>query len=520
MQVGRPIDALLSRVRADVLADSIVDDVEVETLERLARDSTGGTVAVSAALRQIVEAPGATFASAATQARARALLDVAGGPAPRPDTDTVRYVAPPDSQTVRSHDLYIKKDGVLAGDTGRPAYSRGWGQFNAGVLLQAHGSSVPSSSVHDLAARARLASATPAARLDAALSAFGRTLPMNDFVGIARGFSRPDQPDWAGVCYAWSWAALDARLSTLVDVNGPEGGRGLWIGGQFLSRADLGNWLMALVAGLSQGAGDVMWYAPEGEDLLKAVVGSLMDGGRGFRADIGNSYKDRDGEIWFQPFVGGQASFQAVPGSVEDAILDIVAEPRRAAWGGMVPGVEGASVKLVRLSGRYGNEEADDHEGAPVISEMDWAMYAVLDDQGRLLKAVMADDPRLQKIPGLPATRTNPVPRELFAPDHALVDGILEGAPSAEVKGSVYGPALDFFVGTVLARGIPAATRKAFEAEPALQGAGPIAAADVSALQSRYPTIAAAFSPSEWQRFAARGLAADAFGAAEFSSAS
>jgi|GEM_PF-1827132 len=516
MQV-RPIDALLTRVRADVLADGVVTDDEIASLGRLAHDSAGGTGLATPALKPLVDDHAAAFSSSAGLARARALLDVGGGPAPRPDTDTVRYVAPPDNQTVRSHTLYIKRDGVLNGDTGKPSYSRGWGQFNAGVLEQAHGSGVPSSSLHDLTTRATLGAMTPAQRLDAALGAFGRKLPMNDFVGIARAFSRPDQPDWAGVCYAWSWAALDARLSTLVDVEGPAGSRGLWIGGQFLSRADLGNWLMALLAGLSQGAGDVMWYAPEGEDLLKAVVGSLMDGGRGFRADIGNSFSDRDGEVWFQPFVGGQASFSAVPPTVRDGVLNIAREPRRAGWGGTVPGVDGADVKLVRLTGRYGNEEGDAHEDAPLISEMQWAMYAVVDDQGRLLKALMADDPRLQKIPGLPVTDTNPVPRELFAPDHGLVDGILAGTPAPEVQGSVYGPALDFFVGTVLARGIPATTRRAFEAEPALTGSGPLDAASVDALAARYPTIAAAFSPAEWQtRFASRGLDATAFGAPEY----
>ncbi len=516
MQV-RPIDALLTRVRADVLADGVVTDDEVASLAHLAHDSSGSTSLATPTLKPLVSDHAAAFSSSAALARARALLDVGGGPARRPDTDTVRYVAPPDNQTVRSHALYIKKDGVLAGDTGKPSYSRGWGQFNAGVLEQAHGSGVPSSSLHDLATRATLGAMTPAQRLDAALGAFGRKLPMNDFAGIARGFSRPDQPDWAGVCYAWSWAALDARLSTLVDVAGPEGGRGLWIGGQFLSRADLGNWLMALLAGLSQGAGDVMWYAPEGEDLLKAVVGSLMDGGRGFRADIGNSYSDRDGEVWFQPFVGGQASFSSVPPSVRDDILDVAREPRRAGWGGMVPGVEGADVKLVRLAGRYGNEEGDAHEGAPLISEMTWAMYAVVDDEGRLQKAIMADDPRLQKIAGLPVTETNPVPRELFAPDHGIVDGILAGTPAPEVQGSVYGPALDFFVGTVLARGIPATTRRAFEAEPVLKGAGPLDHVAVESLSTRYPTIAAAFSPTEWQsRFASRGLDAAAFGAPEY----
>jgi hypothetical protein len=173
MQV-RPIDALLTRVRADVLADGVVTDDEVASLTHLARDSSGGTSLATPSLKPLVSDHAAAFSSSAALARARALLDVDGGPVRRPDTDTVRYVAPPDNQTVRSHALYIKKDGVLTGDTGKPSYSRGWGQFNAGVLEQAHGSGVPSSSLHDLATRATLGAMSPAQRLDAALGAFGR----------------------------------------------------------------------------------------------------------------------------------------------------------------------------------------------------------------------------------------------------------------------------------------------------------------------------------------------------------
>ena len=51
-------------------------------------------------------------------------------------------------------------------------------------------------------------------------------------------------PFWAGICQGWTHNALDNRLSLLVDVPGMEGKRGLWIFGQWISRADLGNALM------------------------------------------------------------------------------------------------------------------------------------------------------------------------------------------------------------------------------------------------------------------------------------
>lgn len=515
MPTVRPLDVLFARKRAEVLADGVIDASEVKELARVALDSDHSTAAVTPALRELVQNEASRFLTGDALAQARALIDVPASGTPRPDNELFRYVAPGENHTVRMHDLYIKRDGVLKADTGLESYSRGWGQFNAGVLKQAHGSSVPSSTIHDAGTRAALHALPPAERLDAAARAFGVDLPFSDFKGLAEGFTRPGEPDWAGVCYSWSWAALDARLSDLVDVDGPKGERGVWIAGQFLSRADLGNWLMALASGLSQGAGDVMWYAPEAEDLLKASLGYLMEGGPGFRADIGTSFENAT-EIWFQPFVGTDVDIRSVDGAARQAVLDVARQPRKTGWGGTVPGVEGADVKLVYLTGRYGNERSDAWEGAPVISEMSWAVYAVLDDQGKVVKAMMADDERLASVAGLPERETQAVPRELFTPDHELVDGILEGAPPREVQGSIYGPALNFFVGHVLARGVPAHLRKAFEGEPALAGAGPLSAADVADLERRYPTLANAYAPDEWRaRFAPRGLDAARFGAPE-----
>lgn len=513
MTALRPIDVLLTRKPAEILADGVVTAAEVGELSRLVHDSQGSTRDATAALRQLVDGHGSQFESQAALASARALVDVPPTPARRPDNELYRYVAPANDHTVRGHQLYLKRPGALDADTGLAAYSRGWGQFNAGVLEQAHGSRVPVSLVHASATRARLNALTPAQRLDAAAGAFGVTLPGLDFSGIARGFFRPAEPDWAGVCYSWSWAALDARLSSLVDVAGDQGERGLWIGGQFLSRADLGNWLMALAAGISQGAGDVMWYAPEAEDLLKACLGYLGEGGGGFRADIGNSLSGRTDEVWFQPFVGARVETRAVNAGVEQAILEIVRQPRKAGWGGTIPGVEGKSVQLVRIDGRYANEESDAHEGPTAISELSWAVYAVLDDQGKMLTALMADDARLAGVAGLPERSTAAVPRNLFAPEHSLIDGILAGKPAPEIQGSIWGPALDFFVGHVLARGVPATTRKEFELAA---GSGALSATQVGELRQRFPTVANAYSPTEWAaRFATRGLSAADFGAPE-----
>jgi hypothetical protein len=104
------------------------------------------------------------------------------------------------------------------------------------------------------------------------------------------------------------------------------------------------------------------------------------------------------------------------------------------------------------------------------------------------------------------------VPRDLFAPEHTLIDGILLGDAPPEVKGSVYGPHLEFLVGTVLARGVPATTRRAFENEAALEGLAKLGAADIDRLAAAYPTIAHAYAPEQWDRsYGARGLERERF---------
>ncbi|MFZ9889098.1 MAG: hypothetical protein ACO3JL_16500, partial [Myxococcota bacterium] len=375
MRVQRPLDALLARTVAETGADGVITQEEATTLERLATDSQRSTLGATPALQAVLNGA-ARFDTPATRAQLESLVGVGPSPLPRPTNDLVHYEALENHNVVRSHQLYVKRDGVLRTKVDSPGYSRGWGQFSSGVLEKAHGSEVPASSVHDLSTRATLNALPPSERLNAAARAYGVDLPYNDFSSIARSFVRPDEPYWAGVCYSWSWAALDARLSTLVDVEGAPGERGLWIGGQFLSRADLGNWLMALSAGLSQSAGDIMWYNPEAEDLLKAAVGYLVDGSAGFRADIGNAYDPTSNQVWFQPFLGADTKIESLNDATAAQILDVAREPRRAAWGGSIPGHDGSEVKLIRIDADFGNEAGDGWENAPEVGRIGWAMYA------------------------------------------------------------------------------------------------------------------------------------------------
>lgn len=509
-----PIATLLARTSAEILADGRIEPREVRQLATLARSSTHDAGSAATAVGSLIDRHADSFVDGAL-GDAKALLGEKGRPMPRPKNSVFEVRGEPDDHNLRRQQLFLRGTGTIHGDTGIPSYSRGWLQFNQGVLTQEHGSRPPGSMVMNTAERKALDSRSPGQRLDQAAQILkGGPVGMSTFDALAKSkaFNDPSAADFAGVCYAWSWAALDARLSQLVDVAGPKGQRGLWIAGEWLSRADLGNWLMATLAGLSQGAGDVMWFNPEAEDLLKAALGYLMEGGTGFRADIGPALENPE-EIWFQPFVGADVAVNKVPAETERQLLSLAAQPSKASWGGTKPGVDGAAVRLVEVTGRYGDEVGDDHEGDAALASMTWAAYAVLDADGKMMTAYLADDPRLSTISGLPVQQSKPVPRELFAPDHAIIDGILKGEAPAEVKGSVFGPHLEFLVGTVLARGVPGATRAAFEQEPALKGASKLSAAALAALAEEYPTIANAYSPEQWERhFGVRGLERAQFG--------
>lgn len=199
MSTLRPLQYLLQRKNAEILADGVVDAQEVVDLSRLATDSKGSTASARGELESLVNPAAGTFASEEARAAAQNLLNGSPRANARPDNELFRYDAPAGNHTLRMHQLYVKRDGSLQSDTGLKSWSRGWGQFSAGVLEQSHGSPVPDSVVHSPAEQHILNALTPAQRLDAATEAFGIALPWNNFEGIAQGFTRPDQPYWAGV---------------------------------------------------------------------------------------------------------------------------------------------------------------------------------------------------------------------------------------------------------------------------------------------------------------------------------
>jgi hypothetical protein len=516
---ARPVDAVIAREAARVLRAGKLTRGKLGELLELATDSTGDSTPAVSTLRRLVTRHPRRFASPAALAAARAQLERGGAPVPAsyPDNALFSIRGSATDASTRGQELTIKGEGTLELATGRRTYSRGWLQVNQSPLARAHGSPVPSSPTLPEAERRALDALTPGERLDRAVQTLtGKSkIGMTSFRELALGssFSQPNQPDWGGFCYSWSHVALDRRLSRLVDVRGPEGKRGLWIAGQWLSRADLGNWLTAVASVHAQGEGQVLWYNPEPEDLVKGLLLHTGKGGRGVRVDIGPALKNPS-EVWFQPFTSSRVSVRGLPAAARDGVLAVAAQPVERAYGTRVPGVAGSDVKLIQVRGRYGDEKGDGHEGPPAMTTMTWNVYAVLDGQRRAVRYLLASDPRLAAIRGLPTRESAAVPRDLFVPDHGFIDNILLGRPDPSLEGSLYGPHLKFLVGTVLARGVPGSVRDAFEAELSRARPGRLDPLRIRRLELRFPTVANAYTPDQWRAlFARRGLRATRFGA-------
>jgi len=263
----------------------------------------------------------------------------------------------------------LGRDGTVKGEANVPAYTRSSVATKEGPLRFRHGSVAPASTVNTPAEVTALKEQTPGKALDEVANLFGARI-QGGFEEMANStaFFNPSADYWGGKCHAWTWASLSSTIDKLVDVPGPEGERGLWIAGKFLSRADLGNWMMAT-------------------------------------ADM--------------------------------------------------------------------------------------------------------------TIAGLPTKETDDVPEYFWKPTMQALEDTLAGRQNDVVDRNPYGEEFKFFVGKVLKNGVPATTRTAFEKELAALPAGAIDSIKAGELAAKYPTVANAYSPFQWQRaFASRGLGARAFGVA------
>lgn len=416
------------------------------------------------------------------------------------DDAPLRAVTGLDPSSFADDQLVLGPDGSDHGSSGVAPYTRSYDAVHEGPMRLAHGSKAPRSSVLTEVERAGLSTRTPAEALDAAAKELGVKLGPG-FVGIAnsKSFFDPEAPTWFGKCHAWAWSALSNELSARVDVGGPEGRRGLWLSGQWISRADLGNFLMGVSDTIALSDGHELMQSPVTPmDLLEGAAQFMLDGGGGVVADIHNdAAHGGEREVWNQPFVAADVDTKTLVGEGAAAVLALAEQE----------GVRGVAVKHVHLVGRYGNEQSDAWEGPWNQGSRSWNVYAVTDARGAVLAAYMADDPKLEGVHGLPTRASHELPEYWWKPSLQAAEAGLAGTPDEAIDDNPFAREYRFFTGTVLTRGVPGATRAAFEAEVAKAPAGALSPDRVTALREKYPGIAAAYSREQWARaFASRGL--------------
>ncbi len=418
----------------------------------------------------------------------------------------LRAITGPDVSSFDDDRLLLGPDGSLRGNSGVTPYTRSYDPVHEGPMRVAHGSRPPVSSLLTVSEYATASTQTPAAALDAMARDRKATLGAG-FVALANSRSSfdPQAPSWWGKCHAWAWSALSAELSARVDVGGPEGQRGLWLSGHWISRADLGNFLMGVADTIALAEGNTLFQVPVTPmDLLQGTAQFLLDGGGGVVADIHNdAAHGGDREVWNQPFVAADVDTKTLSGEGAAAVLALATADGRA----------GVQVKHVHLVGRYGNERSNDWEGPWGSESRSWNVYAVTDSTGAVVTAYMADDPRLEGARGLPTRASHELPEYLWKPTLRSVDSALDGSPNRAVDENPLAREYRFFVGTVLTHGVPGSTRAAFEDQVSRLPPGPFQAADIAALLISYRGVSEAYSPEQWERaFASRGLSAVAFG--------
>lgn len=508
-----PGEAAVLRLYRDALRDDgTLDEPEAAVVATFVKKYRGRNERVAAFLRAVLDGDVAATAGA----RAVLAAAVAGE---RPDdvplANDVYEIVLGTQEFLFDDALYLLADGAKYGDTGIVSHSRGYAAKRDGVLFTRHGSLAPhypaTSTVEDTQ---RLRSQGPDAALDRAAVVYGLALDeWNTFGAIARDPNYYDPssstPFWAGICQGWTHNALDNRLSALVDVAGVQGERGVWIFGEWISRADLGNALMGASFSLGIADSNTIDSFVTAESLVKGLAQYVLRSGSGLRVDIWNDGHNPSGyynpQIWNQPIVSAGIEVASVSPEVAAAVI-AYAEADPGVYVAIPPD---AQVKWVRATAVWGVEANDAWEGEPLYRDSEWNTYMVTAADGRVLKGYMAYQLTAAGIADLPAPDSDGLPDYLAYPKHELTDAAFEAGDHRLLNPSnADGTRFRFLVGTVLARGIPEATRAAFEADVARGDVAP------SELAARYPGIANAYSPGQWDATFAPALGpGEAFGA-------
>ena len=428
-----------------------------------------------------------------------------GPAAPAPSAQVIRSIAGPNPSSFSDDSVILGRDGTVHGESGITAYTRAYDATKIGPLRSAHGSPAPDSALLSPQEYAALKAATPGASLDAAASAFGVRVNGFEKMANSKDFFDDSAEYWWGKCHAWAWSALSKTIDRRVDVNGAEGQKGVWIGGQWLSRADLGNWMMATADEISVHDPQALFKGDlTASELVKGTTQFMMNDGGGVVADVFNDRKKGHKEVWNQPFVSSDLTTRSIDPAAASALVQLARKDGFATAVG---------VKQLTIVGTYGVEQSDAWEGAPGTSSKTWNLYAVTDGTGKMLTATMADDHRLDRVRGLPTRTTDDLPEYFWKPKLQAIDDVLAGRRNFNVDTDRHSAEFRFFVGTVLTRGVPGSVRVSFEAE--LNAVpGPVDAATAAHLAQKYPGVANAYSPAQWKSLLQpRGLDAKGFGA-------
>ena len=494
--------AALKKLETQVLTDNKVTATEAKALIKATSD--GGRI--TAAEKAEIAAFLATNASKMEPAAKDLLTKFVGGPPPPPIGDVVKSITGSDPSSFQDDTVFLGRDGSVKGEANVPAYTRSYDATKEGPLRFRHGSEAPASSVVTAAEAAALKTITPGGSLDEAAKVFGVKVDGFEKLANSKDFFNADADYWWGKCHAWTWAALSKTIDKLVDVPGPEGERGLWVAGQFMSRADLGNWMMATADTISVNDSNELFESNlSALDLLKGSTQYMMNNGGGVVADVFNDKKKGKSEVWNQPFVGAKVDTKTLNAATSK---DLLALAKRE-------GVDGTQIKQVTVEGTYGVEQSDDHEGDPGTTSKTWNMYVVTDDKGKALTAYMADDDKLKAMTNLPTQSSDDIPEYFWKPTLKALNDTLAGKQNDTVDYDAHGKEFKFFVGTVLKNGVPATVRTAFEKDLAALPDGNIDSVKAGELASKYGNVANAYSPEQWKRaMNSRGLDAATFGAA------
>jgi len=472
-----------------------------------AKDYGGVSAAEKAELKAVIAKYADKLEPAAKDTLEKYLNITPAGPGGNqpPNMDVVKSVTGTNPGSFQDDTIFLGKDGTVSSKAGVESYTRSYDSTKEGPLRTAHGSAAPPSTLISKTDADTLAKQTPGQALDKMAAAFGAGTQSFDKLAGSKQFYDDKADYWWGKCHAWTWSSLSNKIDKKVDVEGPDGQKGVWLAGQWMSRADLGNWMMATADSISVDSPNTMFKQNlSADDLLKGSNQFMMNNGGGVIADIFNDKKHGHQEVWNQPFVGADMTTKTVSGDAAKAILD------QAKKDGVAGGV---TVKQVDISGKYGVEQSDDYEGDPGRTEKNWKMYSVTDNNGKVLKSYMADDDALKNVNGIDKN-TDEVPDYLWKPKLDAIDDTLDGKPNSTVDGDALGKEFKFFVGTVLNKAVSGAERNQFEAEFKALPAGAVSPDKAKALADKYQGVANAYSPQQWKDiFQSRGLDAKAFGA-------